>query len=157
MSHVSIIHISDFFSLEIAFSKSFVIIKSSNSHKRYPMNLLDYLGIQTEETKADYVRLSLTITEQHKQPFGILHGGINAVLIETACSLGANQAVDTQHFAAAIDLQVNHLKAVLQGTVIVEATPDRIGGKIQTWQATIRQADGTKTAVGRCTLTAVKK
>ena len=37
----------------------------------------------------------------------------------------------------------------------MEAVPDRIGGKIQTWQATIRQSDGTKTAVGRCTLTAV--
>lgn len=121
------------------------------------MNLLDYLGIQIEETTADCVRLSLTVSDQHKQPFGILHGGINAVLIETACSLGANQAVAKDHFAAAIDLQVNHLKAVSQGKLTVEAVPDRIGGTIQTWQATIRQADSTKTAVGRCTLTAVTK
>ena len=111
------------------------------------MNLLDYLGIQIEETTATQVRLSLVVTDQHKQPFGLLHGGINAVLIETACSLGANQAVAEDQFAAAIDLQVNHLKAVKQGTVTVEAVPDRIGGKIQTWQATIRQSDGTKTAV----------
>ncbi|MGJ1090850.1 PaaI family thioesterase [Enterococcus gallinarum] len=121
------------------------------------MNLLDYLGIQIEETTATQVRLSLVVTDQHKQPFGLLHGGINAVLIETACSLGANQAVAEDQFAAAIDLQVNHLKAVKQGTVTVEAVPDRIGGKIQTWQATIRHSDGTKTAVGRCTLTAVTK
>ena len=55
------------------------------------MNLLDYLGIQIEETTATQVRLSLVVTDQHKQPFGLLHGGINAVLIETACSLGANR------------------------------------------------------------------
>ena len=75
------------------------------------MNLLDYLGIQIEETTATQVRLSLVVTDQHKQPFGLLHGGINAVLIETACSLGANQAVAEDQFAAAIDLQVNHFKS----------------------------------------------
>ena len=32
------------------------------------MNLLDYLGIQIEETTATQVRLFLVVTDQHKQP-----------------------------------------------------------------------------------------
>ncbi|OTN77365.1 hypothetical protein A5886_002465 [Enterococcus sp. 8G7_MSG3316] len=122
------------------------------------MNLLDTLGIQIEETTAALVRLRMDVGPQHKQPFGILHGGINGVLIETACSIGANQALAADEaFAAGVDLQVNHLHAVQDGTLIVEATPDKIGARIQTWQATIWQEHGPKTAVGRCTLTTLKK
>ncbi|WP_430609943.1 PaaI family thioesterase [Enterococcus sp. DIV0876] len=122
------------------------------------MNLLEALGIQIEEATAAQVRLRMNIGPQHKQPFGIVHGGINGVLIETACSIGANQALAADEaFAAGIDLQVNHLHAVQDGVLIVEAIPDKIGHRIQTWQATIWQENGPKTAVGRCTLTTLKQ
>ena len=122
------------------------------------MNLLEALEIEVEAATADFVRLRMPIKEQHKQPFGLVHGGINGVLIETACSIGANQALAQEEaFAAGIDLQVNHLAAAQEGTLIVEASPDRIGARIQAWQATIWLASGVKTAVGRCTLTTVRK
>ena len=108
------------------------------------MNLLEALEIEVEAATADFVRLRMPIKEQHKQPFGLVHGGINGVLIETACSIGANQALAQEEaFAAGIDLQVNHLAAAQEGTLIVEAT--------------IWLASGLKTAVGRCTLTTVRK
>ncbi len=122
------------------------------------MNLLELLGIEIEEATAAHVRLRMEIGAAHKQPFGIVHGGINGVLIETACSIGANQALAADDaFAAGVDLQVNHLAAVQEGVLIVEAVPDKIGARIQTWQATIWQKEGPKTAVGRCTLTTLEK
>ena len=57
------------------------------------MNLLEHLDIQIKQTSPEQVELSLIVREIHKQPFGIMHGGMNGVLIETACSLGANQNV----------------------------------------------------------------
>ena len=60
----------------------------------------------------------------HKQPYGLVHGGLNGVLIETACSLGANENVPENTFAVGIDLQVNHLRSVHDGSLTVIATPN---------------------------------
>ena len=85
----------------------------------------------------------------HKQPYGLVHGGLNGVLIETACSLGANENT----FAVGIDLQVNHLRSVHDGSLTVIATPDHSGKTLQVWEAKIYNADHQLTSVGRCTLT----
>lgn len=115
------------------------------------MNLLEHLDIQIKQTSPEQVELSLIVREIHKQPFGIMHGGMNGVLIETACSLGANQNVAQNEYCVGVDLQVNHLKAVSTGELNIIATPDKIGRTLQVWQATVYQKN-KKIAVGRCTL-----
>ncbi len=97
--------------------------------------------------------MTLTVDDCHKQPFGVLHGGINGVLIETATSMGAmlNKPSDTT-YVVGIDLQVNHLKAVTSGILTTIATPNHIGQTTQVWEALILDEDENKIAVGRCTL-----
>lgn len=116
------------------------------------MHLLDYLNIETTELSKEKVILSMKIEEFHKQPYGILHGGMNGVLIETACSLGANEQLAEGFYAAGIDLQINHLKSVVNGNLTVIATADRIGRSLQVWEGKIFNDAGELTAVGRCTL-----
>ncbi|MGO5333481.1 PaaI family thioesterase [Enterococcus cecorum] len=115
------------------------------------MNLLEHLDIQIKQTTPEQVELSLIVREIHKQPFGIMHGGMNGVLIETACSLGANQNVKSNEYCVGVDLQVNHLRAVTSGELTIRAIPDKVGRTIQVWQATVYQKE-QKIAVGRCTL-----
>ena len=80
-----------------------------------------------------------------------MHGGMNGILIETACSLGANQNVKSNEYCVGVDLQVNHLRAVTSGELTIHAIPDKVGRTIQVWQATVYQKE-QKIAVGRCTL-----
>jgi len=54
-------------------------------------NLLDLLGIQTVSGSKTNVIISLAVTDLIKQPYGLVHGGINSVLAETAASIGANE------------------------------------------------------------------
>lgn len=115
------------------------------------MNLLEHLDIQIKQTTPEQVELALMVRDIHKQPFGIMHGGMNGVLIETACSLGANQNVKSNEYCAGVDLQVNHLRAVTSGELTIRAIPDKVGRTIQVWQATVYQKE-QKIAVGRCTL-----
>lgn len=115
------------------------------------MNLLEHLDIQIKQTTPEQVELTLVVRDIHKQPFGIMHGGMNGVLIETACSLGANQNVAQNEYCVGVDLQVNHLQAVSTGELNIIATPDKIGRTLQVWQATVYQKN-KKIAVGRCTL-----
>src|SRR5699024_1239832 len=115
------------------------------------MNLLEHLDIQIKQTTPEQVELTLVVRNIHKQPFGIMHGGMNGVLIETACSLGANQNVKSNEYCVGVDLQVNHLRAVTSGELTIRAIPDKGGRTIQVWQATVYQKE-QKIAVGRCTL-----
>ena len=115
------------------------------------MNLLEHLNIQINQTSPEQVELALVVRDIHKQPFGIMHGGMNGVLIETACSLGANQNVKSNEYCVGVDLQVNHLRAVTSGELTIRAIPDKVGRTVQVWQATVYQKE-QKIAVGRCTL-----
>lgn len=116
------------------------------------MDLLTHLAIQIQEQSPEKVILTMPITDEHKQPFGYVHGGINAVLIETACSLGANLHVKPNQFCVGLDLQVSHLSSAQQGILTVIATPDKIGKTRQVWQAEIYLDETKKTAVGRLSL-----
>ena len=115
------------------------------------MNLLEHLNIQIKQTSPEQVELALVVRDIHKQPFGIMHGGMNGVLIETACSLGANQNVKSNEYCVGVDLQVNHLRAVTSGELTIRAIPDKVGRTVQVWQASVYQKE-QKIAVGRCTL-----
>ena len=101
------------------------------------MNLIQYLGIKIQTVTANQVIISINVTDQIKQPFGIVHGGINATLAETAASLGANAwlADNERHqVATGVDINTQHLRAVKTGILKAVATPLKLGRRIQTWQ-----------------------
>ncbi|MGX6967205.1 PaaI family thioesterase [Vagococcus teuberi] len=123
------------------------------------MNALDYLDIKIEDVSKEKVILTMVVDGKHLQPFGLMHGGMNAVLIETATSIGANESIDTtKQVAVGLDIQVNHLKSAVKGdTLTVVAIPDHIGKTTQVWQAEITNQIQQKISVGRCTLIVKKK
>ncbi|MBD8088098.1 PaaI family thioesterase [Limosilactobacillus sp. c11Ua_112_M] len=101
------------------------------------MNLLQYLGIKIQTVTVNQVIISINVTDQIKQPFGIVHGGINATLAETAASLGANAWLtnnDRHQVATGVDINTHHLRAVKTGVLKAVATPLKLGRRIQTWQ-----------------------
>lgn len=123
------------------------------------MNALDYLDIKIEDVSKEKVILTMVVDGKHLQPFGLMHGGMNAVLIETATSIGANESIDTtKQVAVGLDIQVNHLKSAVKGDMLtVVAIPDHIGKTTQVWQAEITNQIQQKISVGRCTLIVKKK
>src|SRR5699024_2689281 len=116
------------------------------------MDLIEYLGIKSIISSKDKVILSLNVTDKVQQPFGVLHGGINSVLAETAASIGANLNLSHGH-AVGVNISTNHLKSVTSGKLTVEATPLRIGKKIQVWQANTFDDKNNLTSNSTITLT----
>ena len=120
------------------------------------MDLIEYLGIESIISSKDKVILSLNVTDKVQQPFGVLHGGINSVLAETAASIGANLNLSHGH-AVGVNISTNHLKSVTSGKLTVEATPLRIGKKIQVWQANTFDDKNNLTSNSTITLTNINK
>lgn len=117
------------------------------------MNLIETFGITHLKIEKQIVLLKMPITDIHKQPFGMVHGGLYATLIETAASLGGMaQFEDDKHFVVGVDIQVNHLKSTSEGILYTEATPNHVGRTIQVWQGKIYNEKEELIAVGRCTL-----
>lgn len=115
------------------------------------MNLLENLDIQTQSVTANKCVITVKVSDKLKQPYGIVHGGINAVLAETAASLGANQwLADRQQdqIALGVNITTEHLIAVSNGELRAIATPIKCGRRIQTWQVDIHCND-------QCTSTSI--
>ena len=104
------------------------------------MNLLDNLGIKTESVTASEAKISLPVTDKIKQPFGIVHGGINAVLADTAASLAANKWLESQKLnkiSVGVNITTEHLRPVSNGRIQAIATPIKRGKILQTWQVNL--------------------
>lgn len=102
------------------------------------MDLIKFLGIQTDQVTPERVVLHLVVDDRHRQPYGLVHGGLNAVLAETAASLGANANLAPGQVAAGVNLTTQHLRPVRTGVIKVVAIPLHRGQRLQTWQVESR-------------------
>ena len=50
---------------------------------------VDHLGLRITEVAADRVVATWTAGERHHQPYGIVHGGVHASVVETLGSVGS--------------------------------------------------------------------
>ncbi|MFT8726399.1 MAG: PaaI family thioesterase [Liquorilactobacillus ghanensis] len=98
------------------------------------MNLLENLGITVEQITIKETIISVKITAKLLQPHGIVHGGINAVLAETAASLAANKLAAANQIAVGVDLNTHHLRALSSGKIVAHAHPLHLGRHLQTWE-----------------------
>lgn len=100
------------------------------------MSLLKDLGIEVVEQGRHKVVLQMDLTEEHLQMEENKTGTINAMMSETAASIGANLNVEQDRSAAVMSLSLHNLNTLKLGRLVVEAISVRNGNNIQTWQAT---------------------
>jgi uncharacterized protein (TIGR00369 family) len=117
------------------------------------------MGLQFVVVNEDEVSVAWTVREQHLQPFGIVHGGVHAGVVETLCSIGAGVAAAKRgHKGAVVGLE-NHttfLRAVREGTELRgRALPITRGRTTHVWAAEITDNDGRMIARGTVRLLCV--
>jgi len=100
------------------------------------MSLLKDLGIEVVEQGRHKVVLQMDLNEEHLAMEGKKAGSINAMLSETAASIGANLNVESNNSAAILGVSLHNLNSLKLGKLIVEAISIRNGNNVQTWQAT---------------------
>ena len=107
-----------------------------NSYSNFEgKNLDNFLGHEMIEIKENYVKSKLKIKDHHKQPMGLVHGGIYATLSETICSYGAN-FLDKGVFVG-VNNNTDFLSSVEDGEILCIAEPIKIGRSYQLWESKI--------------------
>ena len=124
-----------------------------------PLGGLDAtLGIRLVHCGPDEVVLEYDVDDRHRQPYGIVHGGMHCTAVETACSMGAAMAAATRDQAVVgIENHTSFVHAVREGRITVTARPLTRGRRSQLWQADARTSDGTLVASGRVRLLALAR
>ena len=108
----------------------------TNSYSNFEgKNLDNFLGHEMIEIKDNYVKSKLKIEDHHKQPMGLVHGGIYSTLSETICSYGAN-FLDKGVFVG-VNNNTDFLSSVENGEIVCIAEPIKIGRSYQLWESKI--------------------
>ena len=112
----------------------------TNSFSNFEGNNLDnFLGHEMIEIKENFVKSKLKIEDHHKQPMGLVHGGIYATLSETICSYGANY-LDGGVYVG-VNNNTDFLTSVETGEIICIAEPIKVGRSYQLWESKIYHND----------------
>ena len=113
------------------------------------------LGIEEVSATPDKVVLKLPVTSRVHQPFGLLHGGVSALLAESAASYGGAMSVPEGKSVVGIELNASHLRPMSEGTLFATATPVRTGRTVQVWAIALTDDEGRAICEARCTLAVI--
>src|ERR1700761_5685502 len=87
----------------------------------------ELLDVEILEAGPELVVLRLPVDWKVHQPYGILHGGVSALLAESAASFGAQLAAGRGRQVVGIELNASHLRGMADGNLTATATPLRVG------------------------------
>ena len=102
--------------------------------------LMRLLEIEFDDVGPARVTGSVAADERHHQPWGLVHGGLYATVIETFATTGAFEAVkDRGQQAVGVSNITDFLRPHRSGRLDVLATPIQQGRTQQLWQVEIRR------------------
>jgi uncharacterized protein (TIGR00369 family) len=116
-------------------------------------------GIELTDASADHAIGRILITENHHQPYGVVHGGVYCTLVETLASTGGAIWAIENGMAGVVGVsnQTDFIRATREGVLIGEATPIHRGRTQQLWQVVVtREEDGKLVARGQVRLQNVR-
>lgn len=123
-----------------------------------PNTLAESLHIRVTEIGDDYIKGTMPVDGRTKQPFGLLHGGASVALAETLGSIASWLVVNPELFiGVGIEINANHIKAVMGGTVTGICKPIHVKGRNHIWEIKIYDESGDLTCISRFTCTIVNK
>jgi uncharacterized protein (TIGR00369 family) len=100
------------------------------------------LSIKVRELDMGYSKVETDMQSKHMNPFGGIHGGAYASIIDTAAYWAAYCELDENVGYTSIDVCVNNLAAINEGKIIVEGRSIKIGKSLCLTESTAKDATG---------------
>lgn len=111
------------------------------------------IGLTLIDVRGDRVTADLDVGADHHTPFGVVHGGVYASVVETVASVGATRAVlDEGMYAVGLHNSTDFLRPATEGHLHVVGTALQQGRTQQLWLVTVARPDGKQVARGQLRL-----
>lgn len=122
---------------------------------RYMTKLLD---IKATEITEDTLTCTMPITDNVRQPYGILHGGASVVLAESIGSVASNLIIDPNKYTGVgLEINANHLRPGKNGIVTAKCSPLHIGKTTHVWDIKIYNDRNKLMCISRLTIAVIKR
>jgi 1,4-dihydroxy-2-naphthoyl-CoA hydrolase len=112
-----------------------------------------HYGLELTLVTPDEVRAEVQVADHHRQPAGLVHGGVLASMAETVASIGTWVAVhDDGKVAMGMANQATFLRSVRDGTLRAVGRPRHRGRTTWVWDVEIADEGGRVCALVRMTI-----
>jgi uncharacterized protein (TIGR00369 family) len=111
-----------------------------------------HLRMQLVSISVDEALVKLKTEQCHLQPFGIVHGGVLATLVDTATFWSVFLRLPEEAGLVNIDLKLNYLKSISTGLMTAQGRCIRAGRTINYAEASVKDKEGNLIAHGTSTL-----
>jgi 1,4-dihydroxy-2-naphthoyl-CoA hydrolase len=116
-------------------------------------NFDELIGTQWLDLGPDEARARIEVADHHKQPMGLVHGGVFATIAESICSAATYGAVaDDGMVVMGQSNNTTFMRAVTGGSVTAVARPRHRGRTTWVWDVEILDDDERVCALVRVTI-----
>jgi 1,4-dihydroxy-2-naphthoyl-CoA hydrolase len=110
-------------------------------------------GLEFLECSQSEVRAQVVVRDEHKQPAGLLHGGMYASIAESIASIATGMTVlDEGNVAMGMSNNTSFLRPITEGTVHAHAERLHRGRTTWLWDVTFSDDSGRTCALTRMTI-----
>ena len=132
------------------------ILKEAND--RCKGTLVSTLDINFTDVGETFLIAEMQVTPKLHQPAGVLHGGATAALAETVgSSAAAIFSKKENQMLRGIELSINHVRGISEGTITAKAEPIHMGRTMQIWEVKVFDEENNLISLGKLTTLAIKK
>lgn len=111
-------------------------------------NVWKYIGMEIVENDKDQKGIRIKNTDNLKQVYGNVHGGIIAMAIDAAMGVAVNEAIGPNQSAVTVELKVNYLRPVFDSDFFAFATLVKQGRQLLTGTVEVFDEDNCIIAIG---------
>jgi uncharacterized protein (TIGR00369 family) len=120
----------------------------ANRSPYFELQSMKLVGVGT-----GFSRLEIALGKKHLQPFGFVHGGVFASIIDAACFWSIFCSIEDQRYGATtVDLKLNYLAPAVSGKLIAEGKQIKLGKTLGYSEARVSDGEGRLLAHGTSTL-----
>ncbi len=111
------------------------------------------ISMKIREIGVGYSGIEIDLAQKHLQPFGLVHGGVFATIIDSAASWALFYGIE-DHDAGltSVDLKLNYLSPVVAGKLIAKGRQIKIGKTLGYAEAEVADQTGKIVAHGTSTI-----
>ena len=113
------------------------------------------IGMELVELEIGAAKIKLEMRDELRQPYGLLHGGATASLIDTATAFAILGNLAEGEMASTVDLTIQYLRPHTDGALLCTAKVTRAGKRLLFVSAEVENKAGKLVATALSTYTKV--
>ena len=101
-----------------------------------------WAGMEVVEASTGEVTVAMDVLDRHVNLQGLVHGGMLAILADTACGLSIRSAMEAGRLHVTTDIDIHYLSPASPGRLFGRGKAVRVGRSLAFAEASIEDAHG---------------